>query len=182
MKKRVLLLVFLVVILTGAPKLIRNLALARKRKTFNGWVETKPELIELERVLNSLEINLDQLICLGILIGTDYNPKGIPGIGQKRALQIVKKYKQPVLIFKEVEEQIYSLPKEERFDWKEVFKLFHKPDVSGADFEFGKVNEERIKEILIGEHDFSEERIEKQLDKLKDLKEKQKQKGLSNWV
>jgi len=33
-------------LLFGAPKLIRNLTLARRRKTFNGWVEIKPELIE----------------------------------------------------------------------------------------------------------------------------------------
>src|SRR3989344_1461309 len=79
-------------LLFGAPNLIRNLTLARRRKTFSGYVEVKPEMIELSRVLNLLEINLDQLICLGILVGTDYNPRGIPGIGQKRALQIVKKF------------------------------------------------------------------------------------------
>ena len=77
-------------LLFGTPKLIRNLTLAKKRKTISGWVEVKPELIELEKVLNSLEINIDQLICLGILVGTDYNPKGIPGIGQKKALQVVR--------------------------------------------------------------------------------------------
>ena len=54
-------------LLFGASKLVRNLALARKRKTYSGWIEIKPELIELQRVLNLLEINLDQLICLGIL-------------------------------------------------------------------------------------------------------------------
>src|SRR3989344_4359279 len=91
-------------LLFGATRLIRNLGLARKRKTISGWIEIKPELIDLHQVLNLLEINLDQLICVGILVGTDYNPRGIPGIGQKRALDIVKKYKQPVLIFKSVEE------------------------------------------------------------------------------
>jgi flap endonuclease-1 len=169
-------------LLFGAPVLIRNLALAKRRKTYSGWIEIKPELIELQRVLNLLEINLDQLICLGILVGTDYNPRGIPGIGQKRALDIVKKYKQPVLIFKNVEEQIMSLPEEDVFDWKEIFELFHKPDVVTADFNFGKVNEEKIKEILVKEHDFSNDRVEKQLEKLHELKEKKKQKGLGEWV
>src|SRR3989344_3676179 len=72
-------------LLFGASNLIRNLTLARRRKTISGYVEVKPEIIELSKVLNLLEINLDQLICLGILVGTDYNPRGIPGIGQKRA-------------------------------------------------------------------------------------------------
>ncbi|HUW43684.1 MAG TPA: flap endonuclease-1 [Bacillota bacterium] len=169
-------------LLFGAPRLIRNLASARKRKTFSGWIEIKPELIELQRVLNLLEINLDQLICLGILIGTDYNPKGIPGIGQKRALDIVKKYRQPVLIFKSVEEQIMSLTEAERFDWKKIFELFHKPNVKNFEIESKKIDEEKIKKILIEEHDFSEERVEKQLEKLRELKEKKKQKGLGEWV
>jgi len=71
-------------LLFGAKRLIRNLTCARKRKTFSGYVEVKPELIDLEKVLNTLEINLEQLICIGILVGTDYNPKGIPRIGQKK--------------------------------------------------------------------------------------------------
>lgn len=125
---------------------------------------------------------MDQLICLGILVGTDYNPKGIPGIGQKRALDIVRKYKQPVFIFKSVEEQIMSLPYEDRFEWKEIFELFHKPAVIDADFKFGEIDEKRIKDILIERHNFSEERVEKQLDKLRKIKEKSKQKGLGDWI
>ena len=169
-------------LLFGAPKLIQNLTLSRKRKTISGWVEIKPELIELDRVLNFLGISLDQLICLGILVGTDYNPKGIPGIGQKKALQLVKQYKQPVLIFKAVEEQMNNLKEENKFDWKEIFELFHRPKVVDAEFEFEKINETKIKQILVKEHDFSEERIEKQLEKLREAKEKNKQRGLGNWV
>jgi len=168
-------------LLFGAPRLIQNLTLSRRRKTFSGYVEINPEIIELDRVLNLLEINLDQLICLGILVGTDYNPKGIPGIGQKKALEIVKKYKQPIFIFKSVEEQIMSLPEPDRFDWKDIFELFKKPNVIDSEFNFGKINEEKIKSILIKEHDFSEERVEKQLEKLRLLKEKLKQKNLKKW-
>lgn len=168
-------------LLFGARRLIRNLTLAKKRKTISGYVEVKPELIELDKVLNRLEINLDQLICLGILVGTDYNPKGVPGIGQKKALQLVQRFKQPVMIFKEVEERIYSLPEEERFDWKELFSLFKNYNVENSDFSFKQPNYEKIKKILVEEHDFSEERIEKQLEKLKNINEKNKQKGLSKW-
>lgn len=168
-------------LLFGAPRLVRNLGLARKRKTYSGWMEVKPEIIELDRVLNALEINLDQLICVGILVGTDYNPKGVPRIGQKKALDLVKKYKQPISIFKSVEEQIMSLPEEDQFDWKEIFELFHKPNVKDSEINFPEVDEEKIKEILIERHDFSEERVEKQLEKLREAKEKKKQKGLSDW-
>ena len=165
-------------LLFGAPILIQNLTLARKKKIVSGWIEIFPEMIELDRVLNLLEINLDQLICLGILVGTDYNPKGIPRIGQKKALQLVKQYRQPVLIFKAVEEQILSLSEEDRFDWQEIFQLFHKPDVKDAEFKFKKIDEEKIKKILVERHEFSLDRVEKQLEKLRDAKEKQKQKTL----
>ncbi|MBS3085177.1 flap endonuclease-1 [Candidatus Pacearchaeota archaeon] len=169
-------------LLFGAPRLIQNLTLSRKRKTFSGWAEVKPELIELESVLNNLGININQLICLGIMVGTDYNPKGIPRIGQKKALQIVKQHKQPVLIFKSVENLIKALPEEERFDWKEVFELFKKPKVVDAELKFGKIDDNKIKEILVGEHDFSEQRVSKQLDRLTEAHEKLKQKGLGDWV
>ena len=168
-------------LLFGAPNLIRNLTLARKRKTISGWIEVKPEIIELEKVLNYLEINLDQLICLGILVGTDYNPKGIPGIGQKKALQIVKRFKQPILIFDSMKEQISSLADEDKFDWSEIFELFHKPNVSNSFFKFGKVNEKKIREILVERHDFSDERVQKQLERLRELTEKNKQKNLERW-
>jgi flap endonuclease-1 len=169
-------------LLFGAPRLIQNLTLARKRRTVSGWIEIKPELIEIERVLNFLEINIDQLICLGILVGTDYNPKGVLGIGQKKALELVRKYKQPVLIFENIEEQLLQMREEDRFNWQDIFELFKKPAVKRADIRFPKMNEEKIKEILVEKHDFSEERVNKQLDKLKDLKEKAKQKNLGKWM
>lgn len=155
-------------LLFGAPKLIQNLTLARKRKTVSGYVSIGPEFIELERVLNSLQINLDQLICLGILAGTDYNPGGIKGIGPKKALAIVKG-KPPTLIFKQFPDI--------EFDWQEVFELFKRPDIKNVEIKFPKLNENKVKDILL-EHDFSEERINSALEKLNEAKEKAKQQTL----
>jgi flap endonuclease-1 len=168
-------------LLFGASRLIQNLTLSRKRKTISGYVEVKPVIIELEKVLNGLEINLDQLICLGILVGTDYNPRGIPGIGQKRALDIVRKYKQPIFIFESVNEQILSLPEEDRFDWKEIFEMFHKPNVVDEEIQSEKLDKEKIKEILVNRHEFSEERVRDHLQRLEDSFEKNKQKNLDKW-
>ncbi|MBW6442247.1 flap endonuclease-1 [Patescibacteria group bacterium] len=168
-------------LLFGATRLVRNLGLARRRKTFSGWVEINPEIIELDRVLNLLEIGLDQLICLGILIGTDYNPRGIPGIGQKKALEIVRRYKQPFLIFKSIEEQMMNLSEEDRFNWQDIFQLFHEPEVNNEEIQFKELDEEKIKKILVDKHDFSHERVDKHLKKLFELKEKKKQKDLTGW-
>ena len=54
-------------------------------------------------------------------------------------------------------------------------------NVIDADFNFGKIDEEKIKKILVEEHDFSEDRVNKQLDKLRNAEEKAKQKGLDKW-
>ena len=156
-------------LLFGAPRLIQNLTLARKRKTVSGYVLIGPELIELEKVLNYLQIDRDQLICLGILSGTDYNPGGVKGIGPKKALALVKEKKAPALIFNSFSNL--------GFDWQEIFELFKKPDVRDAEIVFPKLNEKKIKEILL-EHDFSEERIDSALEKLREAKEQAKQKTL----
>jgi flap endonuclease-1 len=157
-------------LLFGAPMLIQNLTLARKRKTASGTIEIKPEVIELDSVLNSLQINHDQLISLGILVGTDYNPGGIKGIGQKKALKVVQGYKNPI--------DIFSNFKDVDFDWKEIFEMFHKANVNrDVKVEFPEIDEDKIKEILIN-RDFSEVRIENQIAKLRDIKSKSAQKTL----
>jgi hypothetical protein len=39
----------------------------------------------------------------------------------------------------------------------------------------------RVKKILVEEHDFSLERVENALERLKKVQEKSKQKGLDKW-
>jgi flap endonuclease-1 len=165
-------------LLFEAPKLIQNLTLAKKRKTVSGYVEIKPQLIELKELLKELDITQDQLICIGILSGTDYNPGGVKGIGQKKALKMVKEHKTPEKIF----EALSLLEKEGKykveFDWKEIFELMKHPSVdSNYKIEFPKFDEAKVKEILM-EHDFSDERIESQFEKIREIAESRKQKTL----
>jgi flap endonuclease-1 len=165
-------------LLYGAPRLILNLTLAKKRKMATGAkVPINPQLVELENVLNSLQIDHDRLICLGIIVGTDFNPIGIKGIGPKKALNIVKQFKYPVEIFNYLEKK-YTL----EFDWKEIFELFKKPEVKkDFDYEFKKPNKEKILKILCYEHDFSEERVINALEKFEKSKEEEKQESLKKW-
>lgn len=157
----------------GGKRLIQNLTLSRKRKTKTGYLFIAPEIIEYEKMLNYLGIDGDQLICLAILVGTDFNPGGVKGIGPKKALALVKERKYPVKIFGELEEQGRL-----DFNWKEVFEIFKKPNVSKEKVEFPKLDEKKIKELLVKKHEFSEERVDNQLAKLHELKEKGKQKTL----
>jgi len=148
------------------------LTLARKRKTVSGVVDISPEIISYKDVLNELGIDADGFISLAILVGTDFNPKGVPGIGPKKALTLVRQKKYPVEVFREVEHKI-------DFNWQEVFEIFKKPNVTkDAKVKFGKLDASRIKEILVSEHDFSMERVEKQLGKLKEGRGKASQQKL----
>lgn len=155
-------------------RLIQNLTLAKTRKMRNGdTVYISPEMIEYSKVLNSLEIDGDQLICLAILVGTDFNPGGVKGIGPKKALTLVKQKKYPALIFKELEEQGRL-----EFDWRTVFEIFKKPNVRKDRVEWPKLNEEKVKEILVERHQFSNERVDRQLDKLREVKKEAGQRKL----
>jgi len=165
-------------LLFDAPRLIQNLTLARKRKTPSGYIEIKPMLIELKETLKELELDKEQLFCLAILSGTDYNPGGVKGIGPKKALKLVKEHKTKEKIFAAVENFEKEGKYKVEFDWKEVFEELKNPEVDKKyKIEFPKFDEKKIKKILM-EHDFSEERIENQLEKLREIKESRKQKTL----
>jgi len=158
-------------LVVGGTRLIQNLTLAKRRKTVSGYVDIRPEIIEYEKVLNELGIDGDQFICLAILVGTDFNPGGVKGIGPKKALALVRQKKYPVEIFKEVEHQV-------DFNWQDVFEIFKKPNVQNFKIKFPKLNEDKIVALLVGEHDFSEERVVKNLDKLNKAKREASQQTL----
>ncbi len=165
----------------GAPVLIRNLTVSRKKKTYSGYIEVLPEKIILADFLDELGINQDQLICLAILVGTDYNPKGIPMIGQKKALKIVKEFVTPDEIFESMKEKMDALEDEDQFNWRAIFSLFCAPRVDDLEIKFPELNFEKIKEILVERHGFAEERIDRQIEKLEGLLKAKNQKSLERW-
>src|SRR5437660_12288368 len=79
-------------LLFGATRLVRNLAISGRRKLpmREAYVQVDPEIIELTATLESLGLTREQLIDLGILIGTDFNPDGFKGIGPKTALKLLR--------------------------------------------------------------------------------------------
>ncbi len=149
-------------LLFGSPKLARNLAITGKRKLPGKkvYVEIKPEIIELERNLRNLGITREQLIDIALLIGTDYN-EGVEGIGIKKAYKYIKNYGD---IFKVL--KVLKVQPEEPIE--EIRKFFLNPPVTD-DYElrFGNPDEEGIIEFLCEEHDFSRDRVEKAVEKLR---------------
>ena len=149
-------------LLFGAPRMIRNLSISGKRKMTGktAFVSVDPELIEVEKVLKKLELNNDQLIALGILVGTDYNPGGVKGIGPKKALKLVKE--------NNIEKAFELAEWDKHFEisWKEIFDLFkNMPVTNNYEIKFRKPDVEGVKKYLM-DFEFSETRIENSLKKL----------------
>ena len=161
-------------LLYGAPKMLRNLTLSSRRKLPSGaYITITPEVISLTDTLNTLGITRDQLIVLSILVGTDFNIHGVKGIGPKTALRLVKEYKDFETLFKEVKPT---------FNWKKVYAIFKSmPIMKEYQLKWTQPNPERIKKILIEEHEFNEERIEKIIFNITKQTKKKDQSDLKKW-
>ncbi|MFH1456452.1 MAG: flap endonuclease-1 [archaeon] len=147
-------------LLYGTPRLLRSLTLStKKRMPSGGYVKVTPELIELKEVLKELELDQKQLIVLSILVGTDYNIGGVKGIGPKKALKLVQSGQKFEKIFEELDPS---------FDWKEIYDVFDKmPIEKEYDLKFTEPDDEEIKKILVDKHEFSEERVNSTLERLR---------------
>jgi flap endonuclease-1 len=149
-------------LLFGSPRLVRNLSIVGRRKLprRNEYVEVEPEIIHLQKLLESLEITREQLVDIGLLVGTDYSPQ-VKGVGPKTALKIVKEYGS---LEKAVEKGVVEID----FDYNAVRKLFLNPAVTDSYvLEWKPPVEERVYEILVEEFDFSRERVAKALEGLR---------------
>jgi flap endonuclease-1 len=164
----------------GSPRLLRNLSLAGKRKKTNklAYEEIKPEIVGLSETLASLGISQEQLIALGMLVGTDFNSGGIKGIGPKNALKLVKKYPKDFdALFNEAKWNDFF-----DYSWEDVYELFtNMPATDDYSLSWKQPNREKIYEFLVNEHDFSEERVKSTLEKLEEEKESRAQKGLGEF-
>jgi len=165
-------------LLFSSPRLVRNLSITGRRKLprQEAYIEVKPEIIELEKILSELGINKEQLIIIGILIGTDYNPGGIKGIGPKTALKIVKEKKTLDKILNEVEWTF-------DIDAHKIYEFFLKPPISKKyEIEWKEPDKEKIMELMVEEHDFSKDRIEGFANKLVEIKKEGTQSNLQAWL
>ena len=164
-------------LLYGAPRLVRNLTISGKRKLprVEAYVEVLPELIELQEVFNSLHINREQLIELGILIGTDYN-EGFEGIGPKRALNLITTYGN-------LKKALASLNLEYSEEYERIKKLFLEPEINKEyKLEWTYPDEKGIIDFLCKEKDFSEERVKNAIQRLRSASIfKKGQTGLEAW-
>jgi len=155
-------------ILFGAKRLVRNLTISGKRKlpNRNTYIDIEPEIFEHDKVLRETGITHEQLVDVGILIGTDFNPRGFSGIGPKTAIKLIKESGRLEDINK-IRSMLAEVPYQEIRD---IFLSPEEPKV--GKIEFGAIQREKILDFLCVEKSFSADRVSTTLDKL--------QKSISN--
>ena len=139
-------------LLFGAKRVVRNLAVNSNNNL---------EYYQLDRVLRELDITREELVDMGILIGTDFC-EGQKGVGAKTALKLAKKG--------QLKDKIAELQKESTHDLDEVRDIFLNHNVN-TDYKikWEKPQKDKIIEFLCFEHGFSEDRVSKASDKLQNL-------------
>jgi flap endonuclease-1 len=150
-------------LLFGAPRVVRNLAITGRRKLpkKNIYVEVEPEEIDLEKELARLGISQKQLVEIGIMCGTDYNP-GLQKVGPKTALKLIRE--------KGDLESILADRGETMENFEQIREFFLHPDVT--DEYTIKINKPRVDEVLsflVDERDFDQERVEKTASRLEEV-------------
>ena len=163
-------------LLFGSKRLIRNFAITRTRKVKDTTTSVDIEYTSLSKFLEVLGISREQLIEMGILIGTDFYP-GIKGIGQHTALDLIKQHGSLENIIKK---KITIRKKTIDIDLdivNEIKEIFLNPDVniSYPKPKWKGVNYDKVEELLIEEHNFSSQRVKNAMKQLRkqDLSKRQ---------
>lgn len=165
-------------LMVGSPRLVRNLSITGRRKVPKKevYIQVKPELIDFDLTLDRLQLTHDQFIIMGILIGTDYS-EGVKGVGPKTALRIVKENK--------------TLPKVlEKVEWpsegpsaEEILDFFQNPPVTDEyGMELREPDSEALIKMMVDEHSFSEDRVNKVVERLEAAHERGHQSSLSGFL
>ncbi|HWP78119.1 MAG TPA: flap endonuclease-1 [Candidatus Nitrosotenuis sp.] len=163
-------------LLFGAKRLVRNFTNSGRRKlpNRNTYIEIEPEIIDLQKLLIELDVTREQLVDIGILIGTDFNPDGFERIGPKTALKMIKE-------FGRLEDIPQIQDKLVEIDYNQIRKIFLEPKVVNVtEIKFGAPNNSEIIKYLADERSFSRERIESSLTRLQKATERRGQ-TLEQW-
>ena len=144
--------------LYGSPVMVRNLTSHGTRRF--GRV-MRAERISLPDTLSEHGITREQLVDLGIMVGTDFHP-GIKGIGPKTGLKLMKKHGTMEAVS---EAKGFDLPE----DLESVRGLFmDHPLGDSAPTATSRAVEEDMREFLQEGRGFSERRVDRAINRMAD--------------
>jgi flap endonuclease-1 len=164
-------------LLFGAPKMLRNITISGRRKRGKVYIEVVPEVMELQKTLDETGLTYEQLIDVSILVGTDFNPDGIKGLGPKTALKLIKQYGTLEKALPHIAYATFPV------DPNCIRQIFLHPEVTdNYTLEWKQPNVEGIIDFMCREKEFSEERVRKSVERMLDGSKKQKAKvSLEKW-
>ena len=139
--------------------------------------------VELAKVLEGFEMNMDEFIDLCIMCGCDYT-HSIGGIGPIKAFNLIKEHGNIEKVLEQInimnedpsKKQKYIIP--ENFLFEESRDLFKSPDAITEKEEiepklkWESPDHEKMREFLINEKAFAENKVESGIKKLESCKSK----------
>ena len=158
----------------GTPVLVRHLNAAEAKK--QPIVE-----VNLAAALDGLQLSMPQFIDLCILCGCDYTDS-IKGIGPITALKLIQEHGNIEGVLKNIDLKKHTLP--EPFPFEEARKLFVEPEVCDAEsveLKWGECDVAGLKQFLVEEKQFAEERVNKAIERMQKCKGKSNQGRLESF-
>ncbi|XP_048139925.1 flap endonuclease 1 isoform X1 [Rhodamnia argentea] len=159
----------------GAPRFLRHLMDPSSRKV--------PVMeFEIAKILEELNLNMDQFIDVCILSGCDYC-ESIRGIGGQTALKLIRQHGSIENILENINKEKYQIPDD--WPYKEARKLFKEPLVfvenEEPELKWNAPDEEGLISFLVNENGFNSDRVTKAIEKIKAAKNKSSQGRLESF-
>ncbi|KAJ4721783.1 Flap endonuclease 1 [Melia azedarach] len=159
----------------GAPRFLRHLMDPSSRKI--------PVMeFEVAKILEELNLTMDQFIDLCILSGCDYCDS-IRGIGGQTALKLIRQHGSIENILENINRDRYQIP--EDWPYQEARLLFKEPEVfvdeEQLDIKWTAPDEEGLINFLVNENAFNSDRVTKAIEKIKAAKNKSAQGRLESF-
>ncbi|KAJ9681610.1 hypothetical protein PVL29_017828 [Vitis rotundifolia] len=159
----------------GAPKFLRHLMDPSSRKI--------PVMeFDITKILEELNLTMDQFIDLCILSGCDYCDS-IRGIGGQTALKLIRQHGSIENILENINRERYQIPDD--WPYQEARRLFKEPQVFSddeqLDVKWSAPDEEGLITFLANENGFNSDRVTKAIEKIKAAKNKSSQGRLESF-
>ncbi|EDV25984.1 uncharacterized protein TRIADDRAFT_24563 [Trichoplax adhaerens] len=143
----------------GSNVMLRHLTFSEARKM-------PIQEFHLKNALQELNFSMEQFIDLCILLGCDYCDS-IKGVGPKRAVGLIEKYKSIEDIVKNISSEKFTVP--ENWPYKDARMLFLNPDVEKCEdmeLKWTEPDADELVKFLVEEKGFSEDRIRRGVEKI----------------
>ncbi|KZV48160.1 flap endonuclease 1 [Dorcoceras hygrometricum] len=158
----------------GAPRFLRHLMDPSSKKI--------PVMeFEVSKVLEELNVTMDQFIDLCILCGSDYCDS-IKGIGGMTAMKLIRQHGSIENILENINKERYQIPDD--WPYPEARTLFKEPLVNTdeqLELKWAAPDEEGLISFLVNENGFNSDRVTKAIEKIKAAKNKSAQGRLESF-